>query len=300
MTSSLWLPAVSLTVVLLGAPPLPAQEALGGAVGTPAARAWDDLRDSPALAVNDRAGFFSADAVTRARAAIRQFRRDYHRDLFIETFPHVPDTDRKEVSGLWTRGRERYFADWATKRARAVGVDGVYVLVCKEPKHVHVLVYPDAPEQAFTADNAKTLRKRLEKQLPRSPDDALGDAVDFVRDTVKENLAARDAASSAIGIGAVAWIVGVVLGLWLVLSLVRTVLHWRGGSASDPGHVGLTAGFFAGLFGTAAGHWVYDRLFRAHAPASPQPESDFLRPTPPRREPEPSEEPVDPETSARW
>jgi hypothetical protein len=277
MTRSLWQLGLSLTAVFLLAPPVLAQSALGGAVGGPAAEAWEKFRDSPGLGVDDRAGLFSADAVARAREAVRQFRKDYHRDLFIETFAHVPDGDRKDVSGLWTWSRERYFTGWAKRRAKTVGVDGVYVLICKQPKHVHVLVYPDTPEQAFTDDNTKELRRRLERQLPKAPDAALEDAAAFVRDTVKENLAAREAAAASIRFGTVAWLLGAVLGIWLLLSLVRAVLHWRGAAAADPAHVGLTAGFFAGLFGTTAGHWVYDRLFRAHAPASPQPESDFLR-----------------------
>jgi hypothetical protein len=300
MTRTLWLLGASLTAVLLIALPVSAQAALGGAVGGPAAEAWDAFADSPGLGVNDRAGLFSADAVARARESIRQFRHDYHRDLFIETFAHVPDADGKRVSRMWTPSRERYFTDWAARRAKAVGVDGVYVLICKDPKHVHVLVHPDTPEQRFTDDNAKELRKRLERQLPKSADAALNDAVEYVREAVKENLAAREAASSAIPFGTVAWLLGAVLGAWLLLSLARAVLHWRAGAA-DPAHVGLTAAFFAGLFGTTAGHWVYDRLFRAHAPASPQPESDFLH-APPPRPPDPEDAPGagDQEASATW
>ena len=301
MTRSLWLLAASLTAVLLVAPPVSAQAALGGAVGGPAAQAWEAFADSPGLGVNDRAGLFSADAVARARESIRQFRHDYHRDLFIETFPHVPDADRKDVSSMWTRSRERYFTDWAKRRANAVGVDGVYVLICKDPKHVHVLVHPDTPEQAFTDDNAKELRRRLERQLPKSADTALNDAVEYVREAVKENLAAREAAAASIPFATVAWILGAVLGAWLLLSLARAVLHRRAAGAADPGHVSLTSAFFAGLFGTTAGHWVYDRLFRDHAPASPQPESDFLHAPPPRPpDPEHASETGDQEATATW
>ena len=159
--------------------------------------------------------------------------------------------------------------------ARAIGIDGIYILICKKPKRVQVLLYPNTPEQAFTEDNVRDLRKLLERELAQSPDAALSDAVAFVRNQVKDNLAERNSAAKSIGLQTVVLIVAGVIGFWLFLSLVRGVLHRAGGSG-DPAHGGLTAGFFGALFGTAAGHWVYDRLFRAHPPAAPQSESEFL------------------------
>src|SRR5262249_20167757 len=153
----------------------------------------------------------------------------------------------------------------AWSRARTIGLDGVYVLICKNPEHVHVLVYPDTPEQGFTDENARVLRKRLIGQLKKAPDAALAEAVVFVRGTVEGSLSEHQSASSSIAFGTIAAIVGAVFGAWLLLSLMRAVL-FHGDAAADPGHVSLSAGFLAALFGTTAGHWMYDRVFRAHAP----------------------------------
>jgi hypothetical protein len=276
--------------------PAQAQTALGGAVGPSAVLA---LRDSPRLGVQDHAGMFHADAVIKAREAIQRFRSEYHRDLFIETFDQVPAADRKRVNSFWSRQRERYFADWAATRAKTIGIDGVYVLICEHPKQVVVLVYPNTPEQEFTEENAQELRKRLERGLPKSPDDALSDAVAFVRNTVKDNLEVRAGDASSIRYENIVAVIAGIVGFWLLLSLVRAVLHRAGGSG-DAAHGSLTAGFFGAMFGTAAGHWVYDRLFRAHPPAAPQSETEFLHGPPPAPQAEQTSEGNDQQEHSTW
>jgi hypothetical protein len=248
------------------------QAALGAATGCSAVEV---LSDSPVMGVHDRAGRFSPEAVARARAAIRQFRQDYHRDLFVETFAQVPAAAPKHVTAA-------YFADWSKHRANTIGVDGVYILICFKPVDVEVVVHPDTPEQAFTGENVKGLRRQLERQLKHSPDAALEDAVRYVRDTVKENLTERQSAGLSIPFGTVAAVIGGVVAVWLLLSFVRAVVV-RSKKPDDPSaQASLTAGFCAALFGNTAGHWIYDRVFHAHAPAAPRPESEFLHASPPR------------------
>lgn len=268
---------VCLAGVLCSGSAAPAQSAVGGAAGSSALAA---LRDSPNLGVQDHAGLFHLDALVKARVAIQDFRRDYHRDLFIETFDRVPAADQKHVSALRLKAREHYFADWATNRARTIGLDGVYVLLCKEPRYVYVLVYPNTAEQAFGTDDAQSLRRLLERELPQTPDAALLDTVAFVRNTVSDNLIARERASQSIRFETVAAIIGAVVVFWLLLSLVRAVLK-RTEANHDAAQAGLTASFLGALFGTTASLWICDRLLRAHPPAAPQPESDLLYQPPP-------------------
>ncbi len=295
MMRSLMPYGVCMAVALVSGSTVTAQTALGGAAGSTALLA---LRDSPNLGIQDHAGLFQPDAVLKARAAIQQFRHEYHRDLFIETFDHPPGAEPKRGFLAWGRSQaEPDYVQWSTTRARAIGIDGIYVLICKKPKHVQVLLYPNTPEQAFTEDNVRELRKLLERELPQSPDAALSDAVAFVHNQVKDNLAERDSAAKSIGLQTIVLIVAGIVGFWLFLSLVRGVLHRAGGSG-DPAHGSLTSGFFGALFGTTAGHWVYDRLFRAHPPAAPQPESEFLHG--PASQSESTSEPHDQEEHSTW
>ena len=250
-----------------------AQSSLGAATGCVAVAA---LSDSPSLCIHDRAGLFQFDTVAKAREGLRQYRREYHRDLFLETFAHPPTTDQSLVRRLIRQHQDKYFTNWARQRADAIGVDGVYVLICKEPKHVIVLVHPNTPEQAFSGDKAKELRKRLERQLAKSPDTAPGLALAFVRDTVNESLSTPVSEANSIRFETVLAILAGIGGVWLLLSLVRAILMRRDIVKHDRASVGLLAGFCAALFGTTAGHWIYDHVFHAHGPATPAPESEYL------------------------
>ena len=261
---------IALLVVLGNGSLAFAQNALGGATGLTAPVA---LNDSPCLGVQDHAGLFSLSAVSKTREAIQQFRHEFHRDLVVETFAHVSAEDQKRLRSLNRKALEKFFGSWATRRASTIGIDGVYILICKEPREVYVLISPQTPEQPFTEDNARELRRSLERQLPKAPDAALTDAVALMRTTVSDNLADRQSSSTSIHYETIALLVAGFIGFWLLLSLVRSVLPK---TDSDPHYVGRTSGFLGALFGTTAGHWVYDRLFRAHPPSRSQPESDYL------------------------
>ena len=64
-----------------------------------------------------------------------------------------------------------------------------------------------------------------------------------------------------------------VLGLWGVLGLVRRRLRDLRRGRSEPGRLVLVGALLGGMFGTAAGHWIYDSLFvaasRSAAPLEP-------------------------------
>ncbi len=61
-----------------------------------------------------------------------------------------------------------------------------------------------------------------------------------------------------LGVGAV---MAGALGLWGVLGLVR--LRLRTGAPPEARSPALFAALLGGLFGSAAGHWIYDTLFVA-------------------------------------
>src|SRR5262245_27911627 len=85
--------------------------------------------------VEDNAGFFSADAVSKANAIIAQTNRDSGKDLYIETQPSIP-AEMKARYNPDQRGQ--FFASWADERGKAMQVNGVIVLICRDPAYVQV------------------------------------------------------------------------------------------------------------------------------------------------------------------
>ena len=90
--------------------------------------------------VRDEAGFFKPQTVTRANEVIKQIKQRYKKDLLVETVRHVPEDKKQEATSSDPKVKARFFADWAVRRARQEGVNGIYVLITREPGHVEVAV----------------------------------------------------------------------------------------------------------------------------------------------------------------
>ena len=78
----------------------------------------------PPREVDDTNGkLFSASAKTRANAIIADLKRNHNKDFYVETFATAPDEYRGKAD------------QWAADRFKRLQVSGVYVLICKEPRH---------------------------------------------------------------------------------------------------------------------------------------------------------------------
>jgi uncharacterized membrane protein YgcG len=130
--------------------------------------------------IKDEAKFFSADAVKKADKQIRDIERKYGKDLLIETLPAVPGDQAAKVKAMATEEREKFFHNWAADRAEAAVVNGVYVLVVKEPPHLEIEITAKArsifPKEEFDRLRSLLLGKFRNKQF----DEGLLEAVRFV------------------------------------------------------------------------------------------------------------------------
>src|SRR4051794_14289712 len=80
--------------------------------------------------VRDNAKFFSSPAIDEVAQPIRDIKDRFAKDLLIETFVSVPDEMKASFD---PNDKDAFFSNWATERARAAGVNGVYVLICRDP-----------------------------------------------------------------------------------------------------------------------------------------------------------------------
>ena len=109
--------------------------------------------------------------------------------------------------------------------------------------------------------DAKRLHDRLvwftRGQDTAKNDKILRNAVDQVREDLAYNLRPP---FPWLPVGGV--LLG-VLGLWGVLGLVRQRLQGAAAGPTEPGRLVLYGALLGGMFGTVAGHWIYDSLFVA-------------------------------------
>ncbi len=233
--------------------------------------------------IHDNAGFFSEGAKTDAAWNITEVQRSLKKDICVETFKEIPADLRQGVNLQDKAALTRVCDQWAVKRSREQGVNGVYILLVKQPSHLQAVVGNDTQKQAFTlADRDALVTTMLAKLRAKDYDGALREGVSFAASTMK-NHATRHA-PPVTGSGSAyrnnpqpessgGWllpllIIGVVV--WVALAIFRSL--FRGGAASSGTAMtpaaGGGGGFFrnmlGGMFGAAAGMWMYDNFFGSH------------------------------------
>ncbi|HYR57464.1 MAG TPA: hypothetical protein VEO95_02495, partial [Chthoniobacteraceae bacterium] len=117
-------------------------------------------------------------------------------------------------------------------------------------------------------------------------DDALLDAVNFVSSTMRAHAGAavhtgftqtnqvRRASQPSWG-GIVPILIGLAV-VWIVISIVRALFRGSGGYSGGPGMSpmggggggGFLSSMIGGIFGAAAGNWMYDRFFGGRGESS--------------------------------
>jgi uncharacterized protein len=259
--------------------------------------------------VNDEARFFSPAAVEKGDRKIGDIARQFHRELLIETAPGIPDRLQEKYKEL---GKRAFFEGWTRQRAEEAGIRGIYILICKTPSHLQIVVDRSTRQRAFTREDEDRLtRKTIELLSAHKNDDALLAAVDFVAATLADNSGRSGPLDRRehVGVGPVrpqpqampplggganlfggsslsGWLciaAAVFLGLWLLKSIFGAItgtgrsMGGMGGGGMGPGGMGgggygggggggFLSSMLGGIFGAAAGNWLYDS-FRGGGPS---------------------------------
>ena len=94
--------------------------------------------------IRDEGKYFSPDAIQKANEQLRDLFAKYGKDLLIETFPAVPADQRDKVKAMSPKEKAEFFEKLAIGRAKQRVVNGIYLLINKEPMHWYVAVSPKA------------------------------------------------------------------------------------------------------------------------------------------------------------
>jgi uncharacterized membrane protein YgcG len=137
--------------------------------------------------VQDDAGLFSAQAREKANEQIAEIRRRFGKDLAVETVasvarPRTLDTkDREAVA--------RFFDEWAARQFQDQRVNGVLVLVVREPPILRIVVGRKTREGGlFTKNDRVELTKQMVARLKAGKaDEALTAATAFVLRAMQDN-----------------------------------------------------------------------------------------------------------------
>jgi uncharacterized cupredoxin-like copper-binding protein len=156
----------------------------------------------PALAVypppaKDGGMFFKPETIQKADKKIRSIYQNYRKDVIVETFLAVPPAlekkfraDHKITSATLTRAETaELFDTWAKQREEELGLNGVYILICKKPGHIHVGIDAETRKKALPIkDRDKLAAMVLEKFKAGNFDAGLLAGIEFVESALKANL----------------------------------------------------------------------------------------------------------------
>jgi hypothetical protein len=132
--------------------------------------------------VRDHGKFFGPEAVKKADDQIREIYRKHNLDLMIEAFAALPPERAEKARELEGKARDEFFTEWAKERAEARVVNGISILICREPKILRV-GRVGRGEKAFTAAFRTKLYDAIRTDLGASRfDDVLRKAVKMVEE----------------------------------------------------------------------------------------------------------------------
>ena len=104
-------------------------------------------------ALDDKGKFFTKEGLESANKKIRAIYEKYKKDVVIETIPMLtPEQEKKSKED----GTDKFFAKLTSDRAKEIGLNGVYILMCKKPSYLRIHMDPETQKKMFTASNRKT------------------------------------------------------------------------------------------------------------------------------------------------
>jgi uncharacterized protein len=145
----------------------------------------------------DNAGFFSPDAVRQANQKLADIDGKYGKQMRVETFAEIPADLRRQFDPANAR---QFFQTWARQRAQAAGIEGVFVLICKNPTQIQVEVGKNTlASGVFTLDDRRRMADALLGAFRQKNYDAgLLSAVDLFESTLEKHESGSAAGAPAV------------------------------------------------------------------------------------------------------
>ena len=155
------------------------------------------LASAASAQVRDDARFFNAQTVARANDTIDRVRQQYRKTVVVETYDAVPGNLQGNLQQL---GRDRFYAQWADDRMRSMNLDGLLILITKNPGRIQVGLGKATPDRTFTVADREQVRKILADNFRSQQYDAgLQQAMDFVYRRMGENAGPEATAGGRTG-----------------------------------------------------------------------------------------------------
>jgi hypothetical protein len=133
-----------------------------------------------ALASKDDGHFFSEAAWKRVQPTAEKLFKEKKIDLLVETYKTTPKGDVAKIKGMSADERESFFKDLTGERAKQLGLEGIYVFVCRSPGYVYVGVSHSLATKLPSGFGSIVSRKMIERFQGKKFDEGLKEALDEI------------------------------------------------------------------------------------------------------------------------
>jgi len=138
--------------------------------------------------VLDGADLFRPETIDKADAIIRQIKQSTGKDLMVESYKAIPDTMRPDYE---RKGRDIFHRDWVRERGRALQVDGVFILITRDPGRLQIGLGAKVVGHLFTERDRVELQQLMTNLFRQSKfDEGLLAGVEFVQKRIERNASA--------------------------------------------------------------------------------------------------------------
>lgn len=252
------------------------------------------------LVIEDNAGLFSEGAKDSARQRLAQLNGKVDREVHLKTYPNLPEAmqARLDAAGKDSAKKNEVWREFTMSHVK--GERGLVVLICWKPGRVEVASDRALAAAGFDAGKTRALQQSLAKNLDapsKNKNEAerkkeLDQVLSSFVNEVAQSIPLEKARAAAPGGGSVpvdaktavqeveqnnmlGWVCLGIVGLmvlWMVFGAMRGSAAGAagGGYGGAPGYGG--GGFFSnllgGMFGAAAGMWMYNHFFGGGTPGA--------------------------------
>ena len=242
--------------------------------------------------LQDQAQLFSSEGAKAARERFESATFSQTTHLTIVTVNQIPPDKQAEFDRIAKNPPERgrFFENWARNLAKAEKESGIFVLMYDDgSRFINRALADEKTSQgrgfgtsklseliAILDQGSKAALKQPTATAQEFRDQSLLKAVDFVIDGLKSSAKNTAAAIPELPAGLdpaaaqtppwLSWLcIGIVLllGVWMVIGLIRMMAGGMGGGGMSGG--GFFTSLLGGLFGAAAGMYLYDQFFGSGA-----------------------------------
>ncbi|HQR08237.1 MAG TPA: hypothetical protein PLN21_15525 [Gemmatales bacterium] len=209
----------------------------------------NSLAQATDAGVHDTAKLFSSETLKKANDTLKDLQQKTKKTVVIDTFRGIPAEKREAFQA----NRAKFYLDWVTARGKALGISGVYFLICEEtaadvatgtkPRNRIEYWADPATNKLFTKEDAEAARDKLGKMMATNINQGLLDMVAFTDSTMEKHFAQRrPPAATPVGNAnapvhnnkegtdvtmIVIYIIGGLLGFWILIGLVRAFTRPR-------------------------------------------------------------------------